>query len=392
MTISERVNSIGESITLAITSNAKKMKALGEDVIVMASGEPDFDTPEHIKEAAVKAIYSGFTKYTAAAGTEELRNAVAGKLKRDSGLDYSLKEIIVTAGGKQALFNAFLSILNDGDEVIVFRPYWVSYIEQIKLAGGKPVLADLSSCIQNPDNFEKYFSHKTKAVVFNSPSNPSGEIIPENAFRLFSHICAEKRVYIISDEVYEKFIYDGIYSVSPASFSEQAKSITIIINAFSKTYSMTGWRVGFAAGPESVIKAMSAIQGHQTSNACSIAQKAALAALESSQDCVTKMVEAFKARRDYMLERLSRVPGVVCGKPQGAFYLFPKVSALYSDRITDSLDFCGKLLEEEKLAVIPGVGFGMDSHIRFTYSASMEDIEKGMDRFERFCNKYSNSK
>ncbi|MCQ2736908.1 MAG: pyridoxal phosphate-dependent aminotransferase [bacterium] len=386
MSISERVKTMGESITLAITSNAKKMKQSGEDVIIMASGEPDFDTPDHIKKAAIEALAKGFTKYTAASGTDELKSAVCRKLLRDSGLAYKNENIIITAGGKQALFNAFLSIINSGDEVVLFSPYWVSYLEQIRMAGGIPVLADLEECIANPEKFASFLTERTKAVLFNSPANPSGRVIPEEQFRMFVQEAVNRDLFIISDEVYEKFLYDGNQSVSPASFSEQAKAKTIIINAFSKTYSMTGWRVGFAAGPKEVIKAMGAIQGHQTSNVSSISQKAALAALESSQECVTKMVRAFSERREYMHKRLCAIKGVICPKPEGAFYLFPDVSQLYKGGIKGSMDFCSRLLEEKKLAVIPGIGFGADKHIRFTYSASMNDIEKGMDRFESFCN------
>lgn len=391
MAISDRVSKIGESITLAITSNAKRMRKAGEDVVIMASGEPDFDTPEHIKKAAVDALAAGFTKYTAAAGSDELRSAVCGKLMRDSGLSYGIENIIITAGGKQALFNALMSILNPGDEVIVFIPYWVSYLEQIRLQGGVPVLADLEECLADPGRFEGLFTERTRAVIVNSPSNPSGKVIPEESLRRISEFAAGRGAYLISDEVYEKFVYDGCRPVSPASFSERVRSMTIIVNAFSKTYSMTGWRVGYAAGPAEVIRAMSTIQGHQTSNASSISQKAALAALESSQECVAEMVRAFAERREYMYFRLSSIEGVKCEKPEGAFYMFPDVSALYRGGIGGSLEFCRRLLEEERLAVIPGAGFGMDSRVRFTYSASMEEIRKGMDRFERFCSRLANA-
>ena len=300
--ISERAMKMGESITLSITSTAKKMKKNGEDVVIMASGEPDFDTPEHIKNAGIEAIKSGFTKYTAASGIDELKQAIIEKYKRDSNLVYEPSQVIVTVGGKQALFNVFFSILNDGDEVIVFRPYWVSYLEQIGLAGGVPVLAELSDCVKDPELIKKYITPKTKAILFNFPSNPSGYVIPEDILKKFTEIAISNDIYIVSDEVYEKFIYDGLTFKSPASFSEKSKEKTIIINALSKTYSMTGWRVGYALGPKDVIKAMGAIQGHQTSNVCSIAQKAGVVALTASQDCVKNMVDEFAKRRAYMIK------------------------------------------------------------------------------------------
>ena len=384
--ISERAMKMGESITLSITSTAKKMKKNGEDVVIMASGEPDFDTPEHIKNAGIEAIKSGFTKYTAASGIDELKQAIIEKYKRDSNLVYEPSQVIVTVGGKQALFNVFFSILNDGDEVIVFRPYWVSYLEQIGLAGGVPVLAELSDCVKDPELIKKYITPKTKAILFNFPSNPSGYVIPEDILKKFTEIAISNDIYIVSDEVYEKFIYDGLTFKSPASFSEKSKEKTIIINALSKTYSMTGWRVGYALGPKDVIKAMGAIQGHQTSNVCSIAQKAGVVALTASQDCVKNMVDEFAKRRAYMFERLSAIDRIKIEKPMGAFYMFPDVSAFYGDKIKNSAEFCTRLWNEEKVAIIPGSGFGEDKHVRLTYSASMEDIKKGMDRLEHFCN------
>ncbi len=384
--ISERAMKMGESITLSITSTAKKMKKNGEDVVIMASGEPDFDTPEHIKNAGIEAIKSGFTKYTAASGIDELKQAIIEKYKRDSNLVYEPSQVIVTVGGKQALFNVFFSILNDGDEVIVFRPYWVSYLEQIGLAGGVPILAELSDCVKDPELIKKYITPKTKAILFNFPSNPSGYVIPEDILKKFTEIAISNDIYIVSDEVYEKFIYDGLTFKSPASFSEKSKEKTIIINALSKTYSMTGWRVGYALGPKDVIKAMGAIQGHQTSNVCSIAQKAGVVALTASQDCVKNMVDEFAKRRAYMFERLSGIDKIKIEKPMGAFYMFPDVSDFYGDKIKNSAEFCTRLLNEEKVAIIPGSGFGEDKHVRLTYSASMEDIKKGMDRLEHFCN------
>lgn len=381
--LSDRVSKLEKSITLAITAKAKEMKKAGEHVIVMASGEPDFDTPDHIKQAAIDAINSGFTKYTATAGIPELKKAISEKLLREKGLKYEPNEIIVTVGGKQALFNVFQAILNPGDEVILFRPYWVSYLEQIKLAGGVPVLIDALHGSFDHNELLSKITPATKAILINSPSNPSGEVIPEETIRFIAETAIEKDLFIISDEVYEKFVYEG-NAVSPSILGEKVKNNLILVNAFSKTYSMTGWRVGFCASNPCIIQAMGLIQDHQSSNVCSIAQRAALAALTGAQDCVSEMVAEFKKRRDYMYERIVAIPNVVCSKPAGAFYLFPDVSALYSERVPDSMSFCSQLLEAEKVAIVPGIGFGVDSAIRLTYSASMEDIKEGLDRIERF--------
>lgn len=382
--LSYRVGRLEESVTLAITAKAKAMKAAGEPVIIMASGEPDFDTPEHIKQAACEAIQQGFTKYTATSGIAPLKKLICESLAREKSLQYEPANVIVTVGGKQALFNIFQSLLDVNEEVIVIAPYWVSYLEQIKLAGGKPVLLYTENSEIDTEKLEALVSTATKAILLNSPSNPSGFVIPEKTLEKIAEIALKHSLYVISDDVYDRFVYGGVKAPHIACLGSEMKSSVILVNAFSKTYSMTGWRIGYAAGPSDVIRAMSMIQDHQTSNACSISQKAAVAALSGSQRPVEEMVAEFERRRDYMVEKLSSIEGVVCPCPQGAFYVFPDVSALYGDRFGGSVDFAGRLLEEEKLAVIPGAGFGYDGHLRFTYSASMEDIREGLERFGRF--------
>ncbi len=386
--LSQRVRNLEQSITLAITARAKEMKSSGEHVVIMASGEPDFDTPMHIKEAAVAAINAGFTKYTATSGIPELKELIAEKLRRENSYPCATSQVIVTTGGKQALFNVFQAILDPGDEVIVIAPYWVSYLEQIKLAGGEPVLLRTNAGLFTPNEFEELITPKTRAVIVNNPSNPSGAIIPEDLCRIIAELAVKHNFYIISDDVYEKFVYDGNKAVSFASFGEEISRQLIIVNAFSKTYSMTGWRIGYCAGPVEIIKAMGLIQDHQSSNVCSISQKAAVAALQGSQVCVEEMISEFDRRRVYMTERLSAIKGIVCPRPQGAFYVFPDVSYLYNEEISDSMTFAKKLLEEEKVAVIPGVGFGYDTHLRLTYSTGMEDIKEGLERFDNFVKRH----
>ena len=382
--LSKRVKSLEESITLAITARAKAMKAQGEKVVIMASGEPDYDTPAHIKSAAIDAINQGFTKYTATSGIEELKELISQKLKSDNKVNFTKNDLIVTVGGKQALFNIFQTLLDELDEVIVIAPYWVSYLEQIKLAGGVPVILNTKNNSFTIKELENLVSPKTKAVILNSPSNPSGYIIPEDLLKKIADLAVQKNFYVISDEVYEKFVYDGNTALSIASLNEEIKNKTIIVNAFSKTYSMTGWRIGYCAGPSDIIKAMRLVQDHQTSNVCSIAQKAAVSALKGTQKPLEEMIAEFSKRRDYMVKRLQNMNGINCQSPMGAFYTFPDISALYNDKITNSMDFCRNLLEMEKVAVVPGIGFGDDNRIRLTYSAGIDDIKEGLDRLESF--------
>lgn len=377
--ISERVSAIKPSATLAISAKAKAMKKAGEDVIGFGAGEPDFDTPDHIKEAAKKAIDEGFTKYTPATGIPELKQAVADKLKKDSNLDYSANDIVISNGGKHSLTNIMLSMLNKGDEVIIPVPFWLSYAEQVNLAEGKNMFANTENLKIKADLIADKITDKTKMIILNSPSNPSGMMCSKTEMKKIADLCATSGIYVISDEVYEKFIYGTEEHVSIASFGEEIKKLTIIVNAVSKTYSMTGWRIGFSASETPIAKAMGNLQSQTTSNPCSISQKAALEAYTGPQDSVNEMLTAFTKRRKVLVDGLNAI-GLDCKMPEGAFYAFPNVSSTG----LNSVDFCGKLLESEKVACVPGGAFGMDTHIRLSFATSMENIEKGLERIGKF--------
>lgn len=393
--LSKRVRSISPSPTLAITAEAKKMKAQGIDVVGFGAGEPDFDTPDHIKEAAKKALDRGFTKYTPASGMRELKEAVCRKLKEENGLEYEPDQVLISCGAKHSIFNAILALCDEGDEVILPSPYWVSYPEMIKLAQAKPVIIKTTQ----ENNFkitsqqlEEAISSKTKLFILNSPSNPTGMIYTKDELRIISDILTEARIYCISDEIYEKIIYDGWKHTSIASLNPRIKELTILVNGVSKTYSMTGWRIGYAAGPKEIIQAMSNLQSHSTSNPTSVSQVAAIAALQSSQEEVRRMVDEFQRRRDHIVKRLNRIPGISCLKPPGAFYAFPDISRIigksYNGKIIrDSISLAQLLLYEAKVAVVPGAAFGADEHLRFSYATSMENIDKGLDRVEEFVKK-----
>jgi len=393
--LSKRVRSISPSPTLAITAEAKKMKAQGIDVVGFGAGEPDFDTPDHIKEAAKKALDRGFTKYTPASGMRELKEAVCRKLKEENGLEYEPDQVLISCGAKHSIFNAILALCDEGDEVILPSPYWVSYPEMIKLAQAKPVIIKTTQ----ENNFkitsqqlEEAISSKTKLFILNSPSNPTGMIYTKDELRIISDILTEARIYCISDEIYEKIIYDGWKHTSIASLNPRIKELTILVNGVSKTYSMTGWRIGYAAGPKEIIQAMSNLQSHSTSNPTSVSQVAAIAALQSSQGEVRRMVDEFQRRRDHIVKRLNRIPGISCLKPPGAFYAFPDISRIigksYNGKIIrDSTSLAQLLLYEAKVAVVPGAAFGADEHLRFSYATSMENIDKGLDRVEEFVKK-----
>ncbi|RLE10083.1 aspartate aminotransferase [Candidatus Aerophobetes bacterium] len=393
--LSKRVRSISPSPTLAITAEAKKMKAQGIDVVGFGAGEPDFDTPDHIKEAAKKALDRGFTKYTPASGMRELKEAVCRKLKEENGLEYEPDQVLISCGAKHSIFNAILALCDEGDEVILPSPYWVSYPEMIKLAQAKPVIIKTTQ----ENNFkitsqqlEEAISSKTKLFILNSPSNPTGMIYTKDELRIISDILTEARIYCISDEIYEKIIYDGWKHTSIASLNPRIKELTILVNGVSKTYSMTGWRIGYAAGPKEIIQAMSNLQSHSTSNPTSVSQVAAIAALQSSQGEIRRMVDEFQRRRDHIVKRLNRIPGISCLKPPGAFYAFPDISRIigksYNGKIIrDSISLAQLLLYEAKVAVVPGAAFGADEHLRFSYATSMENIDKGLDRVEEFVKK-----
>jgi aspartate aminotransferase len=371
------------------------MKQEGIDVIGFGAGEPDFDTPAHIKEAAKKAIDSGFTKYTPASGMKELKEAICRKFENDNNLDYSPEEIIVSCGAKHSIFNAILTLCHEDDEVILPSPYWVSYPEMIKVAGAKPVI--LKATPENnfkitPQQLQEAITSKTKLLILNSPSNPTGMVYPKNELLPISKILTEKGIFCISDEIYEKIIYDGQAHISIASLTPEIKKLTIVVNGVSKSYSMTGWRIGYAAGPKEIIQAMSNLQSHSTSNPTSISQKAALAALEGPQEPLCNMVAEFVKRRDYMVERLNSIKEISCLKPRGAFYVFPEVSQIIGrifkgEIIKDSVFLAEILLDEANVAVVPGSVFGADEYLRLSYATSMKNISKGLERIERLINK-----
>lgn len=390
MNISKRVRSIKPSPTLAIDAKAKALKQQGVKVINFGAGEPDFDTPQNIKTAAINAITSGFTKYCPVPGTLEIKNAIIEKLKRDNNLIYAPEQIIVSSGAKHSLYNLFQSIIDDGDEVIVPAPFWVSYPDMIALAGGKTVIiqtSDKTNFTITPESIEQALTPKTKAIVINSPSNPTGATYSKEELKAIADVCVKNKILIISDDIYEKLIYDNFKFTSIAQVFPEAKDITVVINGLSKTYAMTGWRIGYAAGPKDIISAMSKIQSQSTSNASSISIKAAVEALNGSQECVESMRKEFKKRRDYIVERLNSIPAIKCKKPQGAFYVFPNIKKLLGKTfngktINTDLELSDYLLNDAKIAVVPGTAFGAEGYIRLSYSTSIENIKSGMDRLE----------
>jgi aspartate aminotransferase len=383
MKLASRVNQVTPSLTLAIDSLAKEMKRNGEDVCSFSAGEPDFDTPTHIKAAAKKALDEGKTRYGPAAGEPGLRKAIAEKLLRDNQLAYNADNVIVTNGGKQSLYNLIMALIEAGDEVIIPAPYWLSYPEMVTLAGGTSVIVNTS--LENhykitPEQLEAAITPKTKLFVFNSPSNPTGIVYTPEEIAALAKIVVEKDILVVSDEIYEKILYDGAIHRSIASFGPEIFQRSIISNGFAKAFSMTGWRVGYIAGPVEIVKAMTKIQGHSTSNVCTFAQYGAIAALESPQDCIEEMVKAFSDRRQYILERVRSLPGLNCPTPNGAFYVFIDISQTG----LKSRDFCHKLLETQKVAAIPGIAFGADDCIRLSYATDLKTIEKGFDRIDQF--------
>ncbi|MTJ08420.1 pyridoxal phosphate-dependent aminotransferase [Anabaena sp. UHCC 0204] len=383
MKLAARVSQVTPSITLAIAAKAKAMKAGGIDVCSFSAGEPDFDTPAHIKAAAVKALDEGKTKYGPAAGEPKLREAIAQKLKNDNGLDYKSENVLVTNGGKHSLYNLMVALIDPGDEVIIPAPYWLSYPEMVTLVGGKSVIVETDASTGykiTPEQLKKAITPKTKLFILNSPSNPTGMVYTPGEIKALAQVIVDADIYVVSDEIYEKILYDGAEHISIGSLGTEIFSRTLISNGFAKGYSMTGWRLGYLAGPVEIIKAASTIQGHSTSNVCTFAQYGAIAALESSQDCVEEMRQAFAKRRQVMFDRLNAIPGLSTAKPDGAFYLFPDISKTG----LKSLEFCDALLEAHQVAVIPGVAFGADKNIRLSYATDMATIEKGMDRLEKF--------
>lgn len=388
-----RVGALTPSSTLAITAKAKELKAQGKDVIGLGAGEPDFNTPQHIIDAAVKSMNEGFTKYTPSGGLPELKKEIAAKLKADQDLDYKQNEIIVTSGAKHALYTLFQVLLNEGDEVIIPIPYWVSYPEQVKLAGGKPVYVE--GLEQNnfkitPAQLKEMVSEKTKAVILNSPSNPTGMVYSKDELQALGDVCLEKGILIISDEIYEKLIYGDAEHISIAQLSEELKKQTIIINGVSKSHSMTGWRIGYAAGDSKIIKAMTDLASHSTSNPTTPAQYATIAAYSGSQDEVEMMRSAFEERLEIIHLKLNEIPGISCIKPQGAFYLFPnaKEAALMTG-CKDVDEFAEKLLTEANVAVVPGSGFGAPDYMRLSYATSLSQLEEAISRIHDFVKRHA---
>ncbi|HEV2328211.1 MAG TPA: pyridoxal phosphate-dependent aminotransferase [Verrucomicrobiae bacterium] len=382
--ISQGAASLSPSLTLAIDAKAKAMKAAGEDVVGFGAGEPDFDTPQHIKDAAARALAAGFTKYTPSSGIPELREAIAEKFKRENGLSFKPSQIIVSCGGKHSCYNVILATCGVGDEVMIPAPYWLSYPEMAKLAGAKPVIVQTTDKTEfkvTPEQLRKAITPNTRLFILNSPSNPTGSVYTPDEIKALGDVCVEKNVLIMSDEIYEHLLYDGAKHRSVASFSPEHLAHTIIVHGFAKAWSMTGWRLGFLAAPEPIAKAIDAVQSHSTSNPCSFAQKGGVAALTGPQDHLVSWLAEFDKRRRFAHSKLNSIPGVSCVNAKGAFYLFPNISGTG----LKSSDFCAKLLEAEKVAAVPGIAFGADDYIRLSYATSMANIEKGLERIDKFC-------
>ncbi len=389
--LSDNSQRIQESATLAISAQAKAMKKAGEDVIALAAGEPDFDTPAHIVAAAKQALDAGFTRYTPASGMPELRAAWAEQVSQKRRVTYQPNQLMVTAGGKQAIFNVVYALVDPGDEVIIPAPYWVSYPEQVRAVGAIPIILETDSEQDfkiSPHALREAITEHTRLVILNSPSNPTGSVYTRDELSALAEVLVEKQVPVLSDEVYDELVY-GKEFTSIASLGEEIYKLTIVSGAVSKTYAMTGWRIGYAAGPAEVIAAAGRLQSHSTSGPNSVAQKAALAAITGDQSTVEMMRQEFDRRRQSMLQRLRAMPDITCPQPDGAFYAFPRISAYYGRRhngqvVDGSMAFSRLLLEHEKVATVPGLAFGDDDHVRLSYSTSMAQIEEAMDRLERF--------
>ncbi len=382
--LSSRAASLAPSLTLAISAKAKELRAKGEDVIGFGAGEPDFDTPQHIKDAAAQALADGFTKYTPSSGTPELRQAVADKFQRDYGVEYDPSQIIVNCGGKHSCFNVIYATCEAGDEVIIPAPYWLSYPEMVKLAGARPVIlgtTDETEFKVTPGQLREAITPNTKLFILNSPSNPTGSVYSADEIKALGDVCVEKGVLIMSDDIYEKLVYDRAEFTSVTGFSEEHKAHTIIVHGLAKAYSMTGWRIGFLAAPKPIAQAINAVQSHSTSNATSFAQKGAVIALNGPQDHLDEWLAEFDKRRRYAAERLNNIPGISCINSKGAFYLFPNMA----ETGLKSAEFCERLLEQAKVAAVPGIAFGANNNFRISYATTMENIQAGMDRLEDFC-------
>ncbi len=390
MKLADRVNKIQPSPTLAIDAKAKALKAQGIDIVGFGAGEPDFDTPDNIKEAAKKAIEAGFTKYTPVGGTDELKDAIIAKLKRDDNLEYTRSEISVACGAKHSLYNISQALIQEGDEVIIPSPYWVSYPDQVVLAGGRPVFIETDENTDfkiTPEKLERAITGKTRALILNSPCNPTGATYSEDELKAIGEVCLKHDFIIISDDIYEKLIYDNLVFSNIATAVPALQPRVMVVNGVSKAYAMTGWRIGYAAGPAEIISAITKMQSQSTSNPSSVAQKAAVEALNGPQDTVAKMVVEFEKRRTYIIDRLNGIPGITCFKSSGAFYAFPNISRLFDKcfqgkPIGNSTGFAAYLLEHAKVALVPGIAFGADNYARLSYATDLETIRKGLDRIE----------
>ena len=388
--VSNTLKRIKPSPTIAVTSKAREMRAAGRDVIGLGAGEPDFDTPDNIKEAAIEAIKKGDTKYTAVDGTPALKKAIQEKFQKENNLSYNLEQISVGTGGKQVLYNAFMATINKGDEVIIPAPYWVSYPDIILLAGGKPKIIkceEKENFKLTPKKLQKALSKKTKWIILNSPSNPTGAAYTKKEIEDLAEILKKyKKVYILSDDIYEHITYDNFNFFTIAQIPN-LKDRTLTMNGVSKSYSMTGWRIGYAAGPKEIIKAMAKIQSQSTSNPTSISQAAAVEALNGTQDFIKERADSFKQRRNFVVESLNNIKGINCLNPEGAFYVFPNCKKLIGKKtkIKDDTDFVEKLLEKSEVAVVPGSAFGLQGHFRISYATSMENLEKAISRIKKFC-------
>ena len=391
MKLSQRAQMIKPSPTLAITAKAKAMSAQGIDVISFGAGEPDFDTPQHIKDAAIAALQQGFTKYTPVGGIDELKEAICAKLQRENKVHYQKEQIVVSCGGKHSFYNLAQALIDKGDEVIIPAPYWVSYPPMVTLAEGKPVIVGTTEeegFKLLPDALEQAITPKTKAVLINSPSNPTGGAYTRKELERLAEVALRRKIIIISDEIYERIVYDGFEQVSIASLGEEVKASTIVVNGLSKTYAMTGWRIGYTAGPQEVIAAMNRIQSQSTSNPTSFAQKGAVAALQGSQAEIAIMVAEYQRRRDLIWKTLTSIKGVTCYKPQGAFYVFPNVGTYLGKehkgkRIKDTAALTDYLLDEARVAVVPGIEFGAEGYLRLSYPIASEVIQEGVKRIKQ---------
>ena len=384
MEISSRAAQLTPSLTLTIDSKAKAMKSEGLDVCGFGAGEPDFDTPEHIKAAAVAALEAGFTKYTPSSGIPELRQAISEKFATDNQIEYRPNQVIVSNGAKHACYNAILATCQPGDEVIIPAPYWVSYPDMVRLAGAEPVIVpttERNAWKLTAENFENAMTPRTKMLIINSPCNPTGSVYTREELQAIVEVAAEEDISILSDEIYEKLVYDDAKHVSIASLSKEAYDLTITVNGFSKSYAMTGWRLGYLGAPEAIAKAVDSIQSHSTSNPCSFAQKGGVAALKGDQQPLADMRDEFDMRRNYMFDRISKIPNITAVKPLGAFYVLVNISQLG----LTSQNFADRLLSKANVAVVPGAAFGDDRTIRLSYATSIDVIKKGLDRFQDFC-------